>query len=518
MKRSLLVGLLATLLGLGSSAAALTTDVYVDAVNGSDATGNGSAAAPWRTITHANSVATQKALIHVLPGVYDAALGESFPITPKWPDVAGIVGVDAATCILDGGDTAAQLVRLELVATTPEHWRLSRLTLRNARAGFGAEINGHVVGTADVDEVRFERIGLVQPIFWGAALHAYAYTTTDFRIQATNCTFSRCTVGLVVQGVGAPATASAASSMFEDCDSGAVAAAATSSGSASAHMSLDACRFARCTTGVNGSASADMPSGTAYGWIEIERSLFTGCETAIRAMDTVALFARHTTISRNAKGIDSPFGILWSSIVWGNTQFDVSNEFQVNGGASYSNTAPLLAGTGNLSVDPQFANPALGDFHLLAGSPLIDVGDPIFTSGTDADLDPLTLDGNANGSARRDMGFDEYGLVKLAASSQPQLGSTLGFDVQAPAGWSWVLAFATNEADVALGAWAVWGSLLLDPSAFAIVAVGAAPGAPSFAVPNDPALHGAQFHAQAFGWQALPAPASFGNRLDLQIL
>ena len=43
---------------------------------------------------------------------------------------------------------------------------------------------------------------------------------------------------------------------------------------------------------------------------------------------------------------------------------------------------------GNLAVDPAFADPARGDLHLAAGSPLIDAGDPALLGpdGTAADI------------------------------------------------------------------------------------------------------------------------------------
>ncbi|MFG0319932.1 MAG: DUF1565 domain-containing protein [Planctomycetota bacterium JB042] len=59
---------------------AAATDWYVDAVNGLD-TQAGGPVTPFKTITHALSVALSADRIFVAPGVYDATNGEVFPLT-----------------------------------------------------------------------------------------------------------------------------------------------------------------------------------------------------------------------------------------------------------------------------------------------------------------------------------------------------------------------------------------------------------------------------------------------------
>lgn len=82
-------------------------------------------------------------------------------------------------------------------------------------------------------------------------------------------------------------------------------------------------------------------------------------------------------------------GSLTDSIAWN----DVPDELEIASGVlvvAYSDVEGDAAGTGNFSDDPDFWNGAAGDFHLRAGSPCIDTGDP------GAPLDP---DGS-----RRDVG------------------------------------------------------------------------------------------------------------------
>jgi len=74
---------------------------------------------------------------------------------------------------------------------------------------------------------------------------------------------------------------------------------------------------------------------------------------------------------------------------------------------------PTTSGTNcesfQTSADPQFADPAAGDYHLLAGSPMIDAGNPAPPSlATDIDGDPRAVEGNGVCDNRRDIGADEF--------------------------------------------------------------------------------------------------------------
>ena len=98
--RTSIAGLaMAVVIGI-SATSAPATDYWVDALKGSDR-GAGTRQSPWKTITYALTKAGAADIVKLLPGVYDAANGEQFPL--KIPVGASIEGTIARDCIIDGG-------------------------------------------------------------------------------------------------------------------------------------------------------------------------------------------------------------------------------------------------------------------------------------------------------------------------------------------------------------------------------------------------------------------------------
>ncbi len=73
--------------------------------------------------------------------------------------------------------------------------------------------------------------------------------------------------------------------------------------------------------------------------------------------------------------------------------------------AGSASCAPAQFGLG---MAPGFVNPAADDFHLSASSPLVDMGNPAGSSSLDLDGQARVLDGNCDGTPRRDVGADEF--------------------------------------------------------------------------------------------------------------
>jgi PKD repeat protein len=99
--------------------------------------------------------------------------------------------------------------------------------------------------------------------------------------------------------------------------------------------------------------------------------------------------------------------------------------------------APIAAGAHDVDVDPDFVNPAGGDYHLAAGSPLIDKGEPGPLASGESTVDYYGADrlvaSHAGCTFVRDIGGAEYQSVTPTASasasaSKVVAGSPVTFD------------------------------------------------------------------------------------------
>jgi hypothetical protein len=100
-------------------------------------------------------------------------------------------------------------------------------------------------------------------------------------------------------------------------------------------------------------------------------------------------------------GLASGFPIV-NSIFWGNYGANLAGS---NLDVRYSDVQGGFAGTGNIDANPEFVDPASGDYHLQGNSPAIDTGTP-------AGAPPADLDGTPR-DAEPDMGAYEWTWFRI---------------------------------------------------------------------------------------------------------
>ncbi|MCA9285401.1 MAG: hypothetical protein KDA22_09315 [Phycisphaerales bacterium] len=133
-------------------------------------------------------------------------------------------------------------------------------------------------------------------------------------------------------------------------------------------------------------------------------------------------------------------------VVWGNTgpggsQAAIQQVAQIGSGSTvvtYSCVQNGFAGTGNIATDPNLADQAMGDLHLLSGSPCIDAGsNALVPAGvtTDADGlprfvdDPDTADTGSGTPPLVDMGAYEFQVAAPCVGDLDRNGTVDGADL-----------------------------------------------------------------------------------------
>jgi uncharacterized repeat protein (TIGR01451 family) len=113
--------------------AATTSAYYVHPANGSDATGDGTQANPWRTITYAYSQVGPGDIINLFPGTYSISSGEQFPIEVK-PDVQ-LIGASRNNTFIIGTSETAVLYFNGQTMSYGDSTIIANLTMQNGDSG-----------------------------------------------------------------------------------------------------------------------------------------------------------------------------------------------------------------------------------------------------------------------------------------------------------------------------------------------------------------------------------------------
>jgi len=146
------------------------------------------------------------------------------------------------------------------------------------------------------------------------------------------------------------------------------------------------CYLEGCTVRRNqalGVGKAVGYGGGLYGG-SAERTVFEGnradfgggvAQDSLQRLEHLTLWDNRATYGGGGVFFMSP-GLLRNSIVWDNAPDCIGGATQ-RAIVTYSDVEGGCPGLGNEDIDPCFWAPELGDFHLIAGSPCIDTGDPL---------------------------------------------------------------------------------------------------------------------------------------------
>ncbi|QDU69892.1 DUF1565 domain-containing protein [Engelhardtia mirabilis] len=502
-------GLLAV---LGASTARADT-LFVDPVGGDDGSGNGSQALPWKTLTHAmGQLPAGPNSVFLLPGEFSEASGEVFPITVPVVDDLELIGQGVGVTVVRSNGAGGAL----------------------AVNGFGTPVptDAHSV---DLRGITFDRVGVsVTGSIWGveATVEDAEFLDTPGNaisasggfgfalVTADRCRFERCLTGASAFAAGG----GSATIYLRDClvldgsvGVNADGLATLGGGGAGAGIVLLRSRIQGCTVGAQAFGNLEA-GGVGVGDISLRDSILSGNQIAFYGSDIANLQLDRSTVAGNltaVQAVGSNPADVWvlsrSSILWGNG-FDVDPINVVS--IQYSNFPAGVFGVGVTHVDPLFVDAANGDFHLQVGSPLIDAGNPSEAPADlfEGDLDPRLIDGDGDGTARVDMGFDEWNPGHLDLAGTAQIATVATFTTSAPAASAYALLASLGTAQVPFGP---SGAVLIDLGSSFVLSAGTVTGVDAIAIPNDPVLIGLELFAQAYTNNGFDETLT--NRVDLTL-
>ena len=351
---------------------------WVDAVNGSNADGDGTRLAPWRTITFANGQAQgPRARIYALAGRYStdmhATENEMMPIRIR--TAVQLVGFgDVGSVVIDGHRSGHQI---EVHGTRSPENLVENIAIVNAGGQFGSAID---INNSDVQMRNIGVSGARSPNGWGV-LYALNSSVEIRGLQVTDC-----------QGSGSDGLL-----RLEDStvliDSG--------------HLWANQAGIADSTRGIvwNVSSSLTMRNTSfannrghavyhtsAEGQLDIQHCSFAGhlgsglnLNNATTVNVSNSVFAHNTRYGIWEAGFGGDIQGLESTLFFDNGRgdyFDVDGD-NVRTGAAQING--LANASNNLTGDPSFISLPASNLRLREGSACVDAGDPVFGLPVDQD-------------------------------------------------------------------------------------------------------------------------------------
>lgn len=405
------------------------TTLYVDAVNGIDQPGRGSAAAPLRTLTFAATQAAGPATFRLRPGTYDEAHGESFPIS-----FTSSVTVEGDPARVPPYSQAVEIAT-SLALTSTFAFNLGR------------------DGTVVVRDLTFSG-----GMFRALRMDVAAGTNASLAVQRCRIGQSRCVVlNVAPGGTGIVAIA--------DCDLSGPDTPITVAASAGATATLLLER-STVTSGLRAGVYLDATAGGGIQALLRASRIGDAQNRGVHALTDAGGFVTtriehcvlHDVGTRTIGG--TPGAIVDTVGARGlRPQHHVANSIlHANRSDAPGGTGPgytwgtnlvsqanLVGLGGNVAGTATFADEGRGDYHLAPASLGIDAGNPLDRTGTaDRDgapyLDPLP-----------DLGMHEGHFAYVTCNRSVQLGASLALRTLVAPGAPFVLLLASDRVPGSFG-------------------------------------------------------------------
>ena len=130
----------------------------------------------------------------------------------------------------------------------------------------------------------------------------------------------------------------------------------------------------------------------------------TGIKVSAQVNSTLHLY-QNNILAGNAVGFEITNGTPANHPLF-------KNNLVFNNTSNYVGVADQTGINGNLSADPLFVAPTIGNYHIAAGSPAVDAGATAdFLPETDIDGGKRVIDGNGDGVRTVDIGADELKVL-----------------------------------------------------------------------------------------------------------
>ncbi len=472
----LLAGLVALLVSVPvmSAIAAPPVTYYVDAVNGSNSNDGTSTAEPFKTITKALSYSNAGGTVMIMPGVYDVANGETFPLVSSGESLKSTDGT--ATTIIDADDSSG-LLRVNGPVDSVE---IRGLTFRDAATTNAVQVQGSgspaagypkIIGNHFEDNDSGAAFGGAMMLFSsgpgqmtpviegnafegntavsGGALYLSTYTSAFVHrnVFAHNTAESG---GAIRTSTGNGETHEFVGNLFQ-ANSASVAAGAIDLGLTAAHALIEANRFFDNTAVGSGGAlqitgggcvvtrndASGNTAGNYGGFGLVQSAEVTSTNNAIGGGSATSgagwcavsgrFRAFNDTVVSSQSGpavvaLGAADAELGNCILWNEGVTDVSG-FDLVSYSDVEDTDPAangnVVGLGVFSANPEWANPSEHKPDIAATSPCVDAGSNALAPANDFYGTARPIDGNYDGVATADIGCCEVKQATTLTFSAP---------------------------------------------------------------------------------------------------